>query len=211
MAETMSMNRVIHAAVRRDLARFLNALEAFPDGDKQRAAQLGTAWDFFYGELDYHHRSEHAIAWPALRTVGADDALLGQMDAEHDKLAEALSAAGEKMRALRQTPTKAAADEACAAFEALKAVAEEHLEHEERDVDPVYVANRNTPEMKAMGRRFGRDRSPRHAADFFAWLENGASAEERAGLRAEVPAPVVAIVGRLLGRRYRSQVAPVWR
>lgn len=205
------MNRVIHGAVRRDLARFLDALAAFPDGNMQRAKQLGTAWEFFFGELDYHHHSEHAIAWPALRTVGVDDALLAQMDAEHEKLAEALSGAGEKMRALQQTPTKAAADEAHAAFETLRQVAEEHLAHEERDVDTVYVANRGTPEMKAMGRRFGRDRSPRQAADFFAWVENGASAEERAGLRAEVPAPVVAVFSRVLGRRYRGQVAPVWQ
>src|SRR5207249_1325274 len=89
MAETLSMNKVIHGAVRRDLARFLDALAAFPDGDSRRAAQLATAWEFFFGELDYHHHSEHAIAWPALRTVGVDDAVLAQMDAEHDKLAEA--------------------------------------------------------------------------------------------------------------------------
>ncbi len=211
MAETLSMNKVIHGAVRRDLARFLEALAAFPAGNMQRAKQLETAWEFFFGELDYHHHSEHAIAWPALRTIGVDDALLAQMDAEHDKLAEALAAAGEKMRALQQTPTKAAASETQAAFETLKEVAEEHLDHEERDVDPAYVAKRGTPEMKAMGRRFSKDRSLLRAADFFAWLENGASAEERAGLRAEVPAPVVAIVGRVLGWRYRSRVAPVWR
>ncbi|HZC73750.1 MAG TPA: hemerythrin domain-containing protein [Jatrophihabitans sp.] len=211
MAETLSMNRVIHAAVRRDLARFLDALAAFPDGNGQRAKQLGAAWEFFYGELDYHHRGEHAIAWPALRTVGVDDALLAEMDAEHEMLAAALTTAGEKMSALVQTPTKAAAGEAHAAFETLKAVAEEHLAHEERDVDSVYVANRNTPEMKAMGRKFSRDRKPHEAANFFAWLQNGASAEERASLRAEVPAPVVAILTRALGRRYRSQVAPVWR
>ena len=33
MAETISMNKVIHGAVRRDLQRFLDALAAFSDGD----------------------------------------------------------------------------------------------------------------------------------------------------------------------------------
>jgi hemerythrin-like domain-containing protein len=211
MAEPMSMNRLIHGAVRRDLARFLDALAAFPDGDKRRAAQLGRAWDFFRGELDYHHRGEHAIAWPALKSVGVDDAVIAQMDAEHDKLADALAAAGDKMHALVQTPGKAVAGDAHAAMATLTDVAEEHLTHEERDVDPVYVANRNSPEMKAMGKKFSRDRKPGEAGNFFAWLQNGAGPEEQASLGAEVPKPVVFILGRLLGRRYRTQIAPVWR
>jgi iron-sulfur cluster repair protein YtfE (RIC family) len=138
MAETISMNRLIHAAVRRDLARFLDALAAFPDGDGARAKQLAAAWVFFRGELDYHHRGEHEIAFPALRAVGVDDALIAQMDAEHDKLAGALAAAGDTMQTLVRTPTKAAADAAHAAMVTLKDIAEEHLAHEERDVDPVY-------------------------------------------------------------------------
>ena len=34
----MSMNKVIHTAVRRDLDRFLAALDAFTEGDAARAA-----------------------------------------------------------------------------------------------------------------------------------------------------------------------------
>lgn len=211
MSESMTMNRIIHGAVRRDLGRLLAGLSAFPDGDRRRAAQLATGWRFFRGELDYHHRSEHAIAWPALRAVGVDDTLLAQMDAEHDKLAEALGTAGEKMDALEKGATRVAADEAHAAIANLREVAEEHLTHEERDVEPFYIANRGTPEIKGMSRKFSRDRSPVRAGDFFAWIENGASADERAALRAEVPGPVIVIFSRVLGRRYRTQVAPVWR
>jgi hemerythrin-like domain-containing protein len=211
MAEAMSMNRVIHGAVRRDLARFLQALDTFPDGNQARAGQLGKAWDFFYNELDYHHHGEHAIAWPALRSVGAEDALLAQMDAEHDKLAEALAAAGDKIKALAQSPTKAAANDAHSAMAALRDVAEEHLSHEERDVDPIYVANSGGPEMKEMGRKFSRDRSPRAAGEFFAWVQNGASTEERAGLRSQVPPLVLFVLSRLVGRRYGNEIAPIWR
>lgn len=204
------MNGLIHGAVRRDLQRFTDAVDAFPESDRQRADQLRTAWDFFYGELDYHHHSEHAIAWPALRRVGVDGALLTQMDAEHERLAAALAAAGEKLRALQQTPTKATADQARTAIATLRSVAEEHMAHEERDVEPLYLAKRNMPELKAMSRKFARDRSPLRAGDFFAWLENGASAEQRAGLRRELPPAVLAVFSRVLGRRYRKQVAPVW-
>lgn len=33
---TMSMNKLIHRAVRRDLDRFREALDAFSDGDRER-------------------------------------------------------------------------------------------------------------------------------------------------------------------------------
>jgi hypothetical protein len=43
MAE-MSMNRVIHGAVRRDLDRFTNALSALDGGDERRVEQVSAAW-----------------------------------------------------------------------------------------------------------------------------------------------------------------------
>ena len=72
----MSMNKVIHAAFRRDLDRFLDALGRFRDGDANRAAELGRAWDNFDFQLTKHHEGEHEIVWPALTSVGvgaADD------------------------------------------------------------------------------------------------------------------------------------------
>ena len=56
---TMSMNKVIHGAVRRDLGRFVQALETFRDGDAERARQLGRAWDNFDAQLTDHHHGEH--------------------------------------------------------------------------------------------------------------------------------------------------------
>src|SRR6266540_3913027 len=39
----MSMNKAIHAAFRRDLARFIDALGRFPAGDRGRAEELAAA------------------------------------------------------------------------------------------------------------------------------------------------------------------------
>ena len=41
------MNKAIHGAFRRDLTRFLDALDRFPAGDRRRAEQLATAWANF--------------------------------------------------------------------------------------------------------------------------------------------------------------------
>jgi hypothetical protein len=47
--------------------------------------------------------------------------------------------------------------------------------------------------------------------NFVEWLQDGADENDRAGLRKEIPAPVVAIFATVAGRRYRREVAPVWR
>ncbi len=66
----MSMNKTIHCAVRRDLGRFRRALDAFTDGDRERAEALHRAWLNFDAQLTEHHQGEHEIAWPALQAIG---------------------------------------------------------------------------------------------------------------------------------------------
>jgi hypothetical protein len=209
MAE-MSMNRVIHAALRRDLDRFASALATFAAGDTGRARQLGVAWANFNVQLTNHHKGEHQIAWPALQSVGVGSDVIDQMNAEHDGLAAALATANS---ALTKLAGSASGDDAAAAGEAiatLKPVAAEHLDHEEAVIEPVFLLNKDTPELKAMGRKFGKV-APPVAGAFFAWLQDGANAEELAAIRTSVPGPVLAILGGLFGWKYRRQIQPAWR
>jgi uncharacterized sporulation protein YeaH/YhbH (DUF444 family) len=206
----MSMNKVIHAAFRRDLDRFLGALSRFPDGDAGRGEQLGRAWDNFDFQLTKHHEGEHEIAWPALARVGVTQQTIDQMDAEHEVMAERLNAARAAMTALRSAPTAANAETARTAMDELKTVTNEHLDHEERELEPVYQDKAADPVIKEMGRRFSRV-PPKEGGVFFAWVSDGVSPEAQAGLNATVPKPVQAIVGGLLGRSYRKEIAPVWR
>jgi hypothetical protein len=209
MTGPMSMNRAIHGAFRRDLSRFATALAGFSAGDAKRAEQLKTAWDYFNFELTRHHHGEHDIAWPALRSVGVSDDLLTQLDAEHDRLAEALAAAGSAFEQLVTMPSAEVASAAGAAITRLQAVADEHMSHEEAELEPVYRDKKDTPELKEMGKKFGRG-NPLVAANFLAWVQNGASDEELAGLRDNVPGPVLTIFGKL-GQQYHRRVATVWK
>lgn len=207
----MSMNRVIHEAVRRDLDRFTGALSTLDGGDQRRVEQLSMAWANFHGQLTRHHSSEHRIAWPALRKAGISDDLLTQFDAEHDRMAVALESAGQAMRSLRGTPSADSVRAAREAMAALRAATAEHLDHEEAELEPFFLEHAHTPEMKAMGREFGREYRTPEAGTFFAWLQDGASGEERSGLRENVPGPVVAIITGVLGGKYRRTIAPAWR
>jgi hypothetical protein len=209
MAE-MSMNKAIHGAFRRDLDRFIAALSKFNPGDTTRARQLGTAWANFDDQLTHHHEGEHTIAWPALQRMGVSADLLATMDAEHDEMAKALAETRTAMGALTQAAGVEQASAALSAMRRLQAVTTSHLDHEEAEIEDVYLTKRDTPEMKAMGRAFGKV-SPARGGRFFAWVLDGASPAERAAVTSEVPGPVLSIIGGVFGRGYRKDVAPVWK
>jgi hypothetical protein len=65
-------------------------------------------------------------------------------------------------------------------------------------------------EFKAMTKRL-RPASPVDAANALAWMQDGAGERERSALRANIPGPVITILTLLVARRYRREVAPVWR
>ena len=209
MAE-MSMNKVIHAAVRRDLARFTSALSSFPIGDTQRGSQLLLAWENLDDQLTHHHTGEHEIAWPALTSVGVTPELLETMDSEHESLAAAMAEVRAAMPALSRTASAEDVARARRAFERLTEVAVGHFEHEEAELEPVYQANRDRPEIKAMGRQFAKVGLAR-GGRFFAWVSEGASPQEMAAIKQDIPGPMLAIIGGIFGRGYRKNVAPVWR
>jgi len=206
----MSMNKVIHGAFRRDLDRFIAALSTFPAGDRDRARQLGTAWENFDDQLTHHHEGEHSTAWPALEAVGVSKELLATMDAEHDSMAAALAETRTAIGALTRTAGGNEASAALAAVERLKEVTVAHLDHEEAELEDVYLAKRDTPEVKAMGKAFAKV-SPARGGRFFAWVLDGASPEEREAVTREVPGPVLSVIGGIFGRGYRKNIAPVWR
>jgi hypothetical protein len=208
MAE-MSMNKVIHAAFRRDLDRFVGALTTFTAGDSARAQQLGRAWANFDHQLTDHHEGEHEIAWPALESVGVTRETIAQMDAEHETMATALGGARTAMSSLESSPGQGEAETALSALMHLRDVTVTHLDHEEQELEPVYLANATGPEMKAMGKKFAKV-SPAKGGVFFAWLLDGAGPTERSAITENIPAPVLKIITAVFGRSYRKNVAPVW-
>lgn len=205
----ISMNKAIHGAVRRDLDRFMGALSTFTPGDVTRARQLLTAWTNFDEQLTRHHQDEHNIAWPALEAVGVSKQILATMDAEHETMASALADTRTAMGTLARTAGAKDAEVALAALRKLQTVTVEHLDHEEAAIEDVYMTKRDAPEIKAMGRAFGKV-SPARAGRFFAWLLDDASPDQREAVARNVPGPVVAIIGGIFGRGYRKNVAPVW-
>ncbi len=87
---------------------------------------------------------------------------------------------------------------------------EQHLSHEENDLEPALFPHLESPEWKAVEKKLSRQ-PPKVAGGFFAWLTDGMSDDGRAFLRSTVPRPVVFILKKGFGRRYDKEIAPVWR
>jgi hypothetical protein len=207
--EHTSMNIIIHAAFRRDLRRFDAALGAWSEGSEARAGEIATAWDNFAVQLHHHHDDEETIFFPVLRALGASDSLPDELVAEHARMVVALERADESMKRFRAGPSTSTAMAARAAIAELAAVSTIHLVHEEREMEPIAASNHAKPEMKAAQKAVRRAHRG-NTGTFFAWLLDGADAVTVKGLRREVPRPVLYVVTRTSGRRYRRTVAPVW-
>jgi hemerythrin-like domain-containing protein len=208
--EHQSLNTVTHAAFRRTLDRFDAALAAFPAGSRQRADELTRAWDFFAHEVHDHHHYEEQFFWPALSQTDADLSSLAELDSEHDAMRAALDTASAAMTGLAGDASPKQAVGARHAVAALRTVLVGHLEHEEQDLEPISVSYATTKPMKAALAKVKKAHLTK-MGNFVEWFQDGATDADKAGLRREIPGPVVFLFGTLAGRRYRKQIAPVWR
>jgi hemerythrin-like domain-containing protein len=210
MAETMTMNRVIHEAVRRDLARLESALAATQDGDLARAGQLERAYANLHRELTQHHEGEDQNVFPYLANAGVPPDLLTAMDDEHHAMAEALGETRQAMAAYASSGSAGDAERARTSVVRTKDVVDRHLDHEERELEPLLAPHMQSAEWKTVEKKL-RPRSVVVSGKFLAWIQDGMSNEGRAYLRATIPPPVTAVLGRVAGRAYHREVAPVWR
>ena len=209
-APTMTMNRVIHAAVRRDLDRLAAALGDLADGDRPRAHALERAFANLRLELTHHHEGEDTHIWPMCATVGIDKGLLEAMESEHHLMAEALADTSDAMATVASTGSGADAATAYASVVHTREVVERHLRHEEAELEPALSPHFESPEWKAVEKKL-RSQPPGVAGRFFAWITDGMSDEHRAFLKKTVPTPVVTVLARVFGRRYYRDIAPVWK
>ena len=205
----MTMNRVIHGAVRRDLGRLESALAVAPDGDRERAAELRNAYAYLQGELVRHHEGEDDLIFPMLVRAGADEALIDAMEDEHLAMAEALQSTRTAMERYGATGSGTDAKVAHERVVHAQEVVDRHLDHEERDLEPVMIAHAESDEWRAVEKQLRRQ-PPRIAGPFFAWIQDGMGDEERSYLEGAVPAPVRFLMSRVFGRSYHREIAPVW-
>jgi hemerythrin-like domain-containing protein len=210
MTAPLTMNRVIHAAVRRDLDRLSAALDVLADGDVARAGELARAFAHLRYQLTQHHEGEDRYVWPALATLGVPRDLLSSMETEHGAMSAALAETDGAMAALARTGSAADAEAARLSLARTREVVDRHLDHEESELEPLIQPHLESPEWKAVEKQL-RKHPPTFLGQYFAWLTDGMRDEHRTYLRSTVPPPVVFVLSRAFGRRYTKEIAPTWR
>ena len=208
-SEETTLNPAIHAAFRRDLARFDNAFDLFEPDDQRRAAQLGAAWENYSYQLHRHHQDEESFFWPAFRELGVDESIVDALDGEHEVMVAALTEADAAVRAFVPGPTADNAKTARLAVAELNRILCDHLAHEERDLDPFSVRHKKTAQHKA-AESATRKAHTEGIGAFFAWLCDGCDSDAARVLHSEVPRPVLWVITRVGGRDYNRRIAPVW-
>ena len=181
-----------------------------PTATRRRANDLGRAWRNLRDQLRHHHEQEDTILFPVVVHLGIDPALVEVLEAEHQAMARALD---EIDTAMGSYATSASAPDAADAADAVRRgtkVVDQHLAHEEEELEPLVRA---APRERRSGRPRCASSASSHARRagwFFAWVEDGASRRGAAYLASEVPAPVRLLFVRVFGRGYHRTIAPVW-
>jgi hemerythrin-like domain-containing protein len=204
------MNSVIHGAIRRDLGRFDRALDTFTDGNRARAAELALAWDFFHRQIERHHTDEETLFWPAIQQVAPNDVLMAELEGEHKTMLAALEESSAAMAALRDDPSAANAARARGAMSGLAETLTTHFAHEERELEPVFVDHVQSAPLQAAQQAVRKTQPGTQGGQFFAWLRDQQSDADKAVLTRLVPAPVLFVLSRVVGRGYQKNIAPVW-
>ncbi|HLM06165.1 MAG TPA: hemerythrin domain-containing protein [Blastococcus sp.] len=210
MTAPLTMNRVIHAAVRRDLDRLSSALSTVADGDRARAQELERAFANLRMELTNHHEGEDTHIFPMLKSAGVAPDLLAAMESEHHAMANSLAETSGAMTRFAETGSAADAAAARSCVVQCREVVEQHLSHEENELEPQLQPLLETPEFKAVEKKL-RSVSPGVGGRFFAWLTDGISDANRAFVTSQVPGPVVLVLSKVFGRRYNKEIAPTWQ
>ena len=134
-----SMMRIVHTALRRDLARAQFAISSPPYPDAVQRAALCAHLRWVIGFIHRHHESEDLHLYPMVRAANPSvGKLLDVMAADHDAVQNALGAAEQEITRYERSAVER--EELVGALDSLSDVLLPHLRREEDEAMPVVSA-----------------------------------------------------------------------
>ncbi|MFJ3787158.1 hemerythrin domain-containing protein [Kitasatospora sp. NPDC090091] len=127
--------RLVHAALRRDLARLPNSLRLIQPGEDEKGAALLRHWHFVTAMLTCHHEQQDTRLWPLVRRFAPElRLLLNWLEADHHNLDHSFTRVTTLVRIASRDA--GSAWPVAYAMEDLAARLETHLRIEERQLLP---------------------------------------------------------------------------
>ena len=210
-ADTSTM-RIVHTALRRDLAHAQTALTEPPYPDRAQRAALSAHLRWLVGFLHHHHEAEDDYLYPMVRAANPGAVtLLNDMAADHDAIQTAMAAA--ERAAERYARSADAREELAAELGTLSGVLLPHLRREEDDMMPVVSASITEQQWRDWEQTAAKP--PRRELPFTAnWLMDSLGADDHALVAAVIrrgAGPVGRwIVTNILVRGYRKAMFRCW-
>ncbi|MEV8633981.1 hemerythrin domain-containing protein [Streptosporangium sp. NPDC051023] len=185
---------LMHVAMRRDARRLGKAAPAL---DPAMYGRVGAWWRQVRDVIDWHHRSEDDVVWPALRRrvrgFAASEKVMNHDHVALDQAMEAVSAA------LGSNGDRAALVSASAWFDDL---IREHLRLEEAVVFPIFSGDLTVDEYLSIERRVLASASAGILTFLLPWMLDQADRTTAAKVNATIPPPIRLFGGTLLRWRY---------
>ena len=209
-----SMMRIVHDALRRDLARAQGALgdRRTSAADQRRAVGRHLRWMMAF--LRAHHASEDEGLYPFVRSRAADPVdreVIDRMCRSHEDLTPAILDVDAAAATLAAAETDTAAVHALAAVDALASVLLPHLREEEDEAMPIVSRWINAGQWSAIDKAHNLDPKSKAELGFEGhWLIDGASDADRATVVGLVPPIARFLLLHGYARRYRRHAAACW-
>ncbi len=209
-ADTRMMD-IVHSALKRDLHRARQVLDATPPRGRQRVA-LGQHVTWMMDFLHAHHSGEDAGLWPFVRERNPAAAeLLDSMEADHARIAPAAEAVVTAAAAYTSSTTDPPRVALVEALGDLIEVLVPHLDREVAEAMPVVAASITAREWDAIEQEYNiKPKSARALAMEGHWLIEDADAETYDVVVHKVPAVLRFVLLHGFGRSYRRQAAARW-
>ncbi|MFF4445917.1 hemerythrin domain-containing protein [Streptomyces sp. NPDC001502] len=185
---------VIHRGLRREARLLVELIAAVAPGDTARARVLGDHFRDYRLGLTGHHHGEDAYLWPPLMArVDLEADLVLRMEAQHERVAASLAAAGEALPAWENRAGEAERDTLVSVLAEHRTVLLEHLDDEEESLLPLAARHLSAHEWDRLGEHFLASTPKPKLLFFLGMVLEDADRAERAAMLAALP-----LAGRLL-------------
>jgi hypothetical protein len=203
------MNRIFHAALRRDLERAIGSLTEMTHATPAQRTALAEHLDLVLDLLHHHHTGEDIGLWPLVRQRAPDlGSQLDMMEAEHASVASAIVSTRTATRQYAASTDLSAARRLREALVELSGVLLPHLDHEETEVMPRVTRALSDHDWSALSRQELRNwNSFALAGTGFVWMADGMAQQDREVFNRQISTVFRWLVDKRYGAAYRRRTA----
>lgn len=177
-----------HHAFRRDLRRFVSAVQQTPCDDAATWRRLAARWHRFTEVLHHHHALEDALIWPPMLASAEaegreqDRTTLLAMEAEHETVDPALERCTRAFGDMVSHPCDDHQNALAVRVTAVRELLSTHLEHEETGALPLVQRTLSKGQWEAIDKAADRGYPARMMPFLLGWASDSLPPEGRAHL-----------------------------